>query len=314
MNKLCFDNKVAIVTGAGGGLGRAYAMLLAQRGAKVLVNDLGCDPTGKGADKSPARKVADEICAAGGIAEADGRSVADTASANAIVQRATDLWGGVDILVNNAGIVTSVGTLDQVTDANYDTDMGVAAGGTFRLARAVWRHMWDKNYGRIVNVTSGSLFGMGSAVPYPAAKGAVVGMSRGLASAADARQRNIKVNVIMPIACSRLTALMGEEVEKAMRRDFPAEAVAPVVAVLSHEQCPCNGEIFSAGGGGFRRIFLGATQGYQREDRQLTVEDALAHFTDAMRTDGFAIPRHALEEAAMYPSGVNWQAFIELIN
>lgn len=315
MEELRFDGKVAIVTGAGGGLGKAYASLLAQRGARVLVNDLGGDMGGQGGDRSYAAAAAAEIRQAGGIAEADGNSVAEPGQARAIVEHAMDLWGGVDILVNNAGVVTSVGTLDQVSDDNYRTDMGVAADGTFHLMRAVWRHMWDKDYGRIVNICSGSLFGMGSAVPYPAAKGAVFGMTRGAAVAAEVHKRNVRINIIMPIAASRLTVLMGPEVESAMKKEFPPEAVAPVVAMLSHERCPCNGEMFNVGGGNYRRVFLGTTPGYNRSGTQLTPEEALAHFDDAMRLDGFTIPKHALDDkGAVWPCSVPWEAFMAFVS
>ncbi len=314
MEQLRFDGRVAIVTGAGGGLGRAYAKLLAARGARVLVNDLGGDTTGSGADPGYAEAVAAEIRSAGGTAVSDPHSVAEPQPAARIVEHAMDLWGQVDILVNNAGVVTSVGSLDQVSDENFHTDLYSAAGGTFHLMRAVWRQMWDRDYGRIVNVASGSFFGMGSAVPYPAAKGAVIGMTRGTAVAAQMRERNLRVNVIMPISRSRLTVHMGEELDAAMGRYFPPEAVAPVVALLAHEQCPCNGEILSVGGGGFRRIFLGATRGYQQQEGPLTIEDALAHFPEAMDTQGYAIPRHALEEAAMYPGKIDWDAFLQFIS
>lgn len=313
MDELRFDGRVAIVTGAGGGLGRAYAKLLASRGARVLVNDLGGSPAGTGSDPGYAEAVAAEIRAAGGVAESDPNSVAEPASAAAIVQHAMDLWGQVDILVNNAGVVTSVGTLDQVSDENFRVDMYSAAGGTFHLMRAVWRHMWDRDYGRIVNVASGSFFGMGSAVPYPAAKGAVIGMTRGTAVAARLRERNLRINVIMPIAGSRMTVHMGEEINAAMMREFPPEAVAPVVAMLAHEQCPCNGEIFNVGGGGFRRVFLGVTPGYRATDRPLTIEDALAHLPEVMDPDGFEIPAHALDGFAVFPGSVQWDAFLGFV-
>lgn len=138
-------------------------------------------------------------------------------------------------------------------------------------------------------------------------------MTRGTASAAVMRRRNVRINALMPIAASRMTVLMGPAVAEPMQREFPPEAVAPVVAMLAHEHCPCNGELFSAGGGGYRRIFLGATPGYMA-DGALTPEDALAHFDDAMRLDGFKIPEHALAEAAMYPGSVPWEAFFPLIN
>ncbi|MBP1687572.1 MAG: 3-hydroxyacyl-CoA dehydrogenase [Deltaproteobacteria bacterium] len=313
MSTIRFDGKIAIVTGAGGGLGKAYAKLLASRGAKVLVNDLGGDFTGQGSNPGYAEAAAADIRAAGGIAEANGDSVADTKGATAIVQQALDRWGGVDILVNNAGVVTSNGSLSDVTDESYAIDLGVAAGGTFRMMRAVWRHMMDKNYGRIVNVSSGSFFGMGSAVPYPAAKGAVIGMTRGAAVATDFLQRNIKLNVIMPISWSRMTALMGPEIESAMQRDFPPERVAPVVAWLAHEDVPCNGEIFTAGGGRFARVFIGVTEGYRGTTKDISVEDVRDHFEDAMRIEPFTIPKHALEEAGMHESSVDWSTFFQFI-
>lgn len=309
MNEFRFDGKVAIVTGAGGGLGKAYAQLLAARGAKVLVNDLGGDFQGNGADPGYAQAVVNEIRAAGGVAAANGDSVATTAGANRIVQQALDTWGQVDIVINNAGVVVGVGPLWNVTDEQWDTDIGVAAGGTFRMCRAVWKHMWDRDYGRIINVCSGSFFGMGSGVGYPAAKGAVWGITRGLYTAADKRGKNIRVNCIMPIAASRMTTLMGEQIATVMQRDFPAHAVAPVVALLAHEQAPCNGEMFSVGGGGFTRVMLAVGAGYRGTNKQLTIEEASAHFAEAMRTDRFMLPQDALHDAEQFKSDVPWDAF-----
>ncbi|MFC4593114.1 SDR family NAD(P)-dependent oxidoreductase [Sphingobium tyrosinilyticum] len=309
MSELRFDGKVAIVTGAGGGLGKAYASLLAARGAKLLVNDLGGNFQGQGQDVSYAEAAARDIRDAGGIAEANGDSVATSAGVEAIVQDALKRWGRVDILVNNAGIVSASGTLATVTDEEWEKDMAVSASGTFYLCRAVWEGMLERDFGRIVNISSGSWFGMGSAVPYPAAKGAVWAMTRALAAATNALGKNVKINAIMPIAGSRMTQLMGPEIHGLMERDFPARAVAPVVAMLAHESAPCNGEMFTAGGGGYTRVFAGVTQGYRATDKDWTPETALAQFDKVMDTSGFRIPEGSMDEAALYTSDVPWEAF-----
>lgn len=309
MSELRFDDKVAVVTGAGGGLGKAYATLLAARGAKVLVNDLGGNFQGEGSNVGYAEASASSIRDAGGIAEANGDSVATPEGAQAIIDDAMTRWGRVDILVNNAGIVSGSGAISTITNEQWDKDMAVSASGTFYLCRAVWAGMLERNYGRIVNISSGSWFGMGSGVPYPAAKGAVWAMSRGLASATRAQGKNVKINAIMPIAGSRMTQLMGPEIHGLMERDFPARAVAPVVAMLAHESAPCNGEMFTAGGGGYTRVFAGVTRGYRATDKDWTPEDALAQFDTVMDTEGFSIPEGSMDEAALYTSDVPWDAF-----
>ncbi|MCP5395199.1 MAG: SDR family NAD(P)-dependent oxidoreductase [Sphingomonadaceae bacterium] len=310
MGEMRFDGQVAIVTGAGGGLGKEYARLLALRGAKVLVNDLGGNFAGVGADGSYAEAAAAEICEQGGEAAANTLSVANSANANAIVQDALDRWGRVDILVNNAGIVSAAGTLDTVTDEQWENDMAVSASGTFYMCRAVWKLMNEQqNYGRIVNIASGSWFGMGSAVPYPAAKGAVWAMTRALASSSRATGRNVTTNVIMPIAGSRMTELMGPDIHGLMIRDFPPRAVAPVVAMLAHADAPCNGELFSVGGGGYTRVFAGVTRGYRATDKDWTMETAREQFDNVMDTDGFFIPEGSMDESSLFTSDVPWDAF-----
>jgi Dehydrogenases with different specificities (related to short-chain alcohol dehydrogenases) len=309
MDTMNFEGRVAIVTGAGGGLGKAYAALLASRGAKVLVNDLGGNFQGVGSDTGYAEASARAIRDAGGIAEANGDTVATSAGANAIVEDALRRWGRVDVLINNAGIVSAAGNLSTVTDEQWDKDMAVSASGTFYLCRAVWEGMLDRDYGRIVNISSGSWFGMGSAVPYPAAKGAVWAMTRGLASATRALGKNVMINAVMPIAGSRMTQLMGPEIHGLMEQDFPAKAVAPVVAMLAHDSAPCNGEMFTAGGGGYTRVFAGVTRGYRATDKDWTPETALDQFDAVMDTDGFAIPEGSMDESALYTSSVPWDAF-----
>ena len=187
--------------------------------------------------------------------------------------------------------------------------MAVSASGTFYMCRAVWAGMKARNYGRIVNVSSGSWFGMGSAVPYPAAKGAIWAMTRALATAAQALRKNMKVNAIMPIANSRMTALMGEAIDSIMQKDFPARAVAPVVGLLAHDDAPCNGEMFSVGGGGFARVFAGVSAGYRATDKDWTIEDARAHFDEAFQTERFTIPADSMADAEQFTSDVPWSAF-----
>lgn len=313
MQEKRFDGQVAIVTGAGGGLGKAYATLLAERGARVLVNDLGGDFQGGGGDAGYAEAAAEAIRASGGTAEANTDSVASSAGARAIVADAMERWGQVDILVNNAGIVSGAGLLEDITDEQWAKDMAVSASGTFYLCREVWAHMKQRDYGRIVNVCSGSWFGMGSGVPYPAAKGAVWAMTRALASATRAQGQNIAVNAIMPIAGSRMTALMGEHIDALMQRDFPPAAVAPVVAMLAHASVRCNGEMFSVGGGGYARVFAAVSEGYRGTQKDWSIEDAAAHFDEAMQTEHFRVPADSMDDAEMYHSDVPWSAFREFI-
>ncbi|MDD3798824.1 MAG: SDR family NAD(P)-dependent oxidoreductase [Novosphingobium sp.] len=305
-----FDGKVAIVTGAGHGLGRAYAMLLAERGAKVLVNDLGGDFRGQGADTGPAEAVAAAIREAGGEALANGDTVATREGADSIVGAAMEAWGRVDILINNAGIVTSVGPISQMRDEQWDTDIKVAATGTFQMCRAVWDHMWQRGTGRILNISSGSFFGMGSGVGYPAAKGATWGITRALASAARHNGKDIKINCVMPTAASRMTHMLGEEVANAMAKHYPPEAAAPVAAFLVHDEVPVTGEMFRIGGNIFRRAFIGLTPGYKAAEGFLDMETVRDHFEEAMAPGGYIIPSDSAE--ALDPDAdVNWGAFMQ---
>ena len=183
MNEHSFEGRVAVVTGAGRGIGRAYALLLARRGARVVINDLGGSMEGVGADAEPASAVAAEIVDAGGVAIADSNDVASAGGAQALVDAAVERFGRLDILINNAGIIRWAGFPDADAD-NLATHLAVHVGGSFNTTRAAWPYMVEQGYGRVVMTTSAGMFGLPNNVSYAAAKGAVIGLTRSLTTRA----------------------------------------------------------------------------------------------------------------------------------
>ena len=258
MNEHSFEGRVAVVTGAGRGIGRAHALLLADRGARVVVNDLGGSMEGDGADAEPAATVAAEIVAAGGDAIADTNDVATTAGAQALVDAAVEQFGRIDILINNAGIMRWAGFPEADAD-NLERHLAVHVGGSFNTTRAAWPHMVEQGYGRIVMTTSAGLFGLPNNLSYATAKGAVIGLTRSLTTAGAAH--GIKVNLIAPAAITRMAGGCRR------RARWQPELVAPMVAFLAHEDCPVSGEIYAAGAGRFARIFIAETEGYVHAGR-----------------------------------------------
>ncbi|SFF79550.1 NAD(P)-dependent dehydrogenase, short-chain alcohol dehydrogenase family [Novosphingobium sp. CF614] len=273
MDRLRFDGQVAIVTGAGGnpGLGRAHAMLLAERGARVVVNDLSKEPLGSDRVPASAEAVAAEIVAAGGEAVADTHSVADEASAAAVVQTALDRWGRIDILVNNAGVGFLAG-FDEITSVDIRTMVEVHLMGAIWMSRAVWKPMQAAGYGRIVNTTSGGMMGMNGMTVYGAAKFGIFGLTRGLA--VEGASRGIKVNALSPGAAtrngSRHFTIPDPEKRRAYEHDFRPALVSPAVAYLAHEACEVSGMLFHAGGGKVSSRQICMTTGIDEPD--LTIE------------------------------------------
>lgn len=296
-----FDDRVAVVTGAGNGLGRAYAIALAARGAKVVVNDLGGDIHGSGGSEGPAAATARAINDAGGTAEANFDTVATGAGGSAIIGQALDTWGRVDIVINNAGAVIARGPIDQNTDEQYQADLMVAAGGTFFVTRAAWKHMWDRDYGRILNVSSSAFLGMNSSAGYPAAKGATWGLTRNLAYRAAGAGRDVKVNCVMPTASARMTNLMGDSISDGMSEFYPPEAAAPAAVFLVHEEVPVSGEMFAIGGDAIRRVFVGIGQGFQAPRGGLTPESIRDHFAEVMDVHEYIVARNALDKVMLDP-------------
>lgn len=292
MSQLTYDGKVAVITGAGGGLGRQHALLLASRGALVVVNDLGGSVDGTGSNASAAQKVVDEIVAAGGEAVANHDSVSTPEGGESIIQTAIDAYGRVDIVINNAGILRDK-TFHNMTPDLVDSVIEVHLKGAFNVTRPAWIRMREQGYGRIVSTSSAAgIFGNFGQANYGAAKMGLVGFSRVLA--AEGAKYNIKANVIAPLALTRMTeSLMGALGEK-----LDPSLVTPIVAWLAHEDCDVTGEIYSVGGGRVARVFIGETVGYVNPN--LTLEDIRDNWAQIRDTEGYTIPATLPEETALF--------------
>ncbi len=288
MSDIGYDGKVAIVTGAGGGLGRQHALLLASRGARVVVNDLGGSVNGEGADQGPAEKVAQEIRDAGGEAVSDGSSVSSPEGGRAVVQTAIDQFGQIDIVINNAGILRDK-TFHNLTPELLEPVLDVHLKGAFFVTQPAWVRMREQGYGRVINTASQSgVLGNFGQSNYGAAKMGLVGLTRVLAL--EGAKYNIKVNAIAPIALTRMT----EDILGAMADSLKPELVSPVVAWLASEDCSVSGEVFTVAAGRVGRFFVGMTKGYFNPD--LTVEEVRDHLAEIRDETGYLVPGSANDE------------------
>jgi len=250
-----FDGRVAIVTGAGGGLGREHALALAARGARVVVNDLGVARDGAGSSASPAQSVVAEIIAAGGEAIANGASVTDPVAVQAMVDEAVAKWGAVDILVNNAGVLRDKSFAKMTLD-DFRFVVDVHLMGAVNCTKAVWDGMRERNYGRIVMTTSSSgLYGNFGQANYGAAKMALVGLMQTLSI--EGAKNNIRVNCLAPTAHTRMTEDLGAALPL---EALGPELVTPGLLYLLSEDAPSR-VILAAGAGGFERAYVTLTQG-----------------------------------------------------
>jgi NAD(P)-dependent dehydrogenase (short-subunit alcohol dehydrogenase family) len=291
MADLGYDGKVAIITGSGGGLGREHALLLASRGAQVVINDLGGSVSGEGGDLGPAEHTAKEINDLGGVAVADGNSVSTPEGGEAIVKTALDSFGHVDIVINNAGILRDK-TFHNMTPDLLNPVLDVHLKGAFNVTRPAWVAMREQSYGRVINTSSNSgILGNFGQSNYGAAKMGLVGFTRVLA--AEGAKYNIKVNAIAPVAKTRMT----EELLGGVGDKLDPKLVSPIVAWLAHEDCPVTGEIYSAAGGRIARMFIGLTQGYY--NAKLTLEDVRDNFEQIRSEDGYIVPSGPGDELAL---------------
>ncbi len=295
MSEVRFDGRVAVITGAGGGLGRAYALLLASRGAKVVVNDLGGTFDGSGADQTPAQKVVEEIKAAGGEAVANYDSVSEWESAQNIIKTALDNFGRIDILINNAGILRDK-SLMKMEIEDYRKIMSVHLDGTFFCTKAAFPHMREQGYGRIVSTASAAgLYGNFGQTNYGAAKMGIAGLMNCVAQ--EGARYGILANTIVPTAGTRLTfTVMPEEVIGKVKPEF----VAPIVAWLCSEQCQESGKMFSAGGGYFSRAAVVEGPGIVLDaSKEITIEAVVEKLDQIKSLEGGQEFGSAMEQAGM---------------
>lgn len=287
MSDLRFDGRVAVVTGAGRGLGRAYALLLARQGAKVVVNDLGGAIGGEGTDAHIAETVAAEIRAAGGEAVANADSVATPEGGAAIVQTALDAYGRIDVLIHNAGNVR-FGGLGEVSFEDFKAVIDVHLMGAFNVVRPAFPRMCEAGYGRIVLTSSiGGLYGNERCVNYGVAKAGMIGLNN--IAALEGEAHGVRSNIIVPGAVTR----MAEGLDISQYPPMEPDLVAPVTAWLAHEECTLTGEMIASMAGRVSRLFVAETQGvYQPAWTIRQVGERLAEIRDKRDLIDFGLHGH----------------------
>ena len=287
---ITFEGRVAIVTGAGGGLGRAYALELARRGAKVVVNDLGGARDGSGSSDAAAR-VVEEIEAAGGTAMASRASVTQLAEVEAMVGEAREAWGGVHILINNAGILRDKSFAKMDMD-DFRAVLDVHLTGSANCTKAVWDVMREQNYGRILMTSSSTgLYGNFGQANYGAAKLGLVGLAKTLAL--EGAKYDVRVNSLAPTAATRMTE---DLFPPAMLEAFNPENVVPAALFLVSDDAP-NGAILGAGAGVVQAAYVTLTPGYALPEGNRTPEEVAAHWAEISSREGEIVPQSGAEQA-----------------
>jgi NAD(P)-dependent dehydrogenase (short-subunit alcohol dehydrogenase family) len=277
MTERRFDGRVAVITGSGRGLGREYAMLLASKGAKIVVNDPGSSVKGEGNDSGPAETVAGEIRAAGGEAIACLESVATPAGGKAIIQAALDHYSRIDILIHNAGNVR-YGALDEISQEDFDAVVSVHLLGAFHVVRPAFPVMCKAGSGRVVLTSSiGGIYGNRRVVNYGVSKAGMIGLNNIVAL--EGADRGVKSNIILPGAVTR----MADGLDTSQYPPMGPELVAPVVGWLAHESCSVSGEMFISVGGRVARAFVAETQGIYRPS--WTIDDVADNLEAIRNTD-----------------------------
>ncbi|MFQ5503174.1 MAG: SDR family oxidoreductase [Planctomycetota bacterium] len=291
MSEIRFDDRVAIVTGAGGGLGRSHALEFARRGAKVVVNDLGGAVDGSGSSSSAADQVVKEIEEAGGIAVSNHDSVSTPEGGAAIVKTALDNFGQVDIVINNAGILRDRSFV-KLSQQELELVLDVHLKGAFFVSQPAFRAMKERNYGRFIFTASAAgVFGNFGQSNYGAAKMGLVGLSNVLAQ--EGVKNNIKSNVIAPIAMTRMTeGILGD-----LGLKLDPEYVTSIVIYLASEQCELTHEIYSVGAGRYARVFVGLCRGWTDTASPAISAETVRDHIDQIRDESqYLVPGSAADE------------------
>ena len=297
MTAIRFDNRVAIVTGAGGGLGRAYALALAARGAKVVINDLGGARDGSGSSLSAAQTVVDEIVAAGGEALANSASVTDAAAIEKLAAYVKERWGRIDILINNAGILRDK-TFAKMTVEDFRQVLDVHLMGSMTCTKAVWETMREQAFGRILMTTSSSgLYGNFGQANYGAAKMGIVGLMRTLTL--EGAKYDIRINTVAPVAATRMTE---DLLPPAMLAKLGPETVVPAALYLVSDEAPSNA-VINAGGGGFERTYVTMTRGIHVDAAAMTPETVAARFAEISDRTGELVPENGAAQGQVALGG-----------
>ncbi|MFN8602364.1 MAG: SDR family oxidoreductase [Candidatus Binatia bacterium] len=291
MSDIRYDGRVAVITGAGGGLGKTYALEMARRGAKVVVNDLGGKSDGTGAGHSMADQVVEEIKKAGGEAVANYDSVSTPEGGEGIIQSALNAFGRVDVVVNNAGILRDK-TFLKLTPEELGIVLDVHLKGAFYVSQPAFRAMKEKGYGRFIFTSSAAgILGNFGQTNYGAAKMGLVGLMNVLS--VEGAKYNIKCNAIAPTARTRMT----EELLGPLAPLLDPETVTPLVVYLGSEACELTHEIFSVGGGRFARMFVGLAPGWVADaGKKVSAEDVSDHIEQIRNPEGYTIPANITDE------------------
>jgi NAD(P)-dependent dehydrogenase (short-subunit alcohol dehydrogenase family) len=299
---LNFDAKVALITGAGRGIGRQHALSLAERGALVVVNDYGVNGRGEqGGNADPATSVVAEIHAAGGQAMVACCDIGDSAQVVEMMDAVIARWGRIDMVIHNASTYADLGPFESTRVEDLERIMRVNVTGGWNVAHAAWPHMQREGQGRIVMTGSGAgMFGRRRDQAYTVAKSALIGLTKVLAT--EGERQGIKVNLVGPVAFTDQSKAQG--IPSIMERFAPPIMVSNLVMLLAHTDCPVNGEMFHCGGGFVSRVFVGETSGVTFTLEDMSPEGLLEALPRIMDETGYAVPRSSDQSGARLSAGI----------